>query len=60
MLPHIVKKGAASSQAAQERKNEQLEKKQELEKRLQDVAGALGNATAAAKSKVKKGLENIT
>ncbi|CAL8143578.1 unnamed protein product [Orchesella dallaii] len=40
--PYVKKTPAA-------RKDEQLEKKQELEKRLQDVTGALGNAKKAKK-----------
>ena len=51
-LQIAVKKNSA---AAAERKTEQLEKKQELEKRLQDVAGALGNAQNAAAKRAKKG-----
>lgn len=36
------------------KKDEQLEKKQELERRLQDVTGALGNAKKPKKGKGNK------
>jgi len=48
----VVKKSAA---AAAEKTTEQLEKKQELEKRLRDVAEALGNTQNTAANRIQKG-----
>jgi len=47
IISSLAKKGGLAGAAA--RKEEQIEKKHELEKRLQDVAGVLGNAKKAKK-----------
>jgi len=49
----LVKKSAAG------RKEEQLEKKQELEKRLQDMTGVLGAAKKAKKGKAPIRTSNV-